>query len=171
MNTNLIAFTGLATSGKTTAAAPFVSKGFSPVSFATPIKRMIQVLTLCRDKNERPEALCGKSIREAYQSLGTDWGRKMIHDGIWVEIGRRAITYELLCEDRHGVVIDDLRFNNEALCIKEMGGVVIEIVRPGLVRIDHASENGVSPEFIDFTIVNDSTIVDLNNKIFEALAL
>lgn len=170
MPTNLIAFTGLATSGKTTAAVPLVSKGFFPVSFATPIKRMIQVLTLCSEKNERPEALCGKSLREAYQSLGTEWGRKMIHDKIWVEIGRRAITSELLCEDNRGVVIDDLRFNNEALCIKDMGGIIIEITRPGLTKMEHASEAGISPELVDITLANNGSKADLQLAVLDILA-
>lgn len=168
---NLIAFTGLATSGKTTAAKPLISRGFRLISFATPVKRMIEALTLCKDKNARPDILCGKTIREAYQSLGTDWGRRMIGDDIWVNIGRNAITSELLCEDTRGVVLDDLRFNNEALCVKALGGLVIEVQRPGLVRMDHASEAGISPELIDLTIHNLGSEMDLQLHVMELFGL
>ena len=171
MPAKIIAFTGLASAGKTTAASPVIYEmGYYPLSFATPIKRMIEVLTPSMDKNERPEILCGKSIREAYQTLGTEWGRKMIHDKIWVEIGRRAITSELLCEDNRGVVIDDLRFNNEALCIKDMGGIIIEITRPGLTKMEHASEAGISPELVDITLANNGSKADLQLAVLDILA-
>jgi len=168
---NLIAFTGLATSGKTTAAKPLTAKGFRLISFATPVKRMVEVLTLCRDKSERPEVLCGKTIREVYQSLGTDWGRRMVGDDIWVNIGRNAIQSELACEDTRGVVLDDLRFNNEALCVKQLGGIVVEVRRHGLVRMEHASEAGVSPELVDLVIENTGSETDLQLQVMELFGL
>jgi hypothetical protein len=170
MPAKIIAFTGLASAGKTTAASPVIYEmGYYPLSFATPIKRMIEVLTPSMDKNERPEILCGKSIREAYQTLGTEWGRKMIHDNIWVEIGRRIITSRLLYNGNSGVVIDDLRFNNEAVCVKEMGGIIIEVQRPGLIKMEHASESGISPELIDCSINNKGSVQDLQSEVIKII--
>jgi hypothetical protein len=48
-----------------------------------------------------------------------------------------------------GVVIDDCRFDDEARVIHELGGIVIDVRRPGTTRINHASEAGVSDKLID----------------------
>ena len=66
MKNPIIAFTGLAQSGKTTAANAFISIGFDRMSFADPLKAMVSCLTPCKDKDARPPSLCGKTLREVY---------------------------------------------------------------------------------------------------------
>lgn len=162
----VIAFTGLAQAGKTTAADFLVSQGWSKVSFATPLKRMMAVLTSETDKNARPPELCGKSVRECYQSLGTDWGRTMVGEGIWLLAAKRNMETVIKAGGR--VVCDDVRFDNEAELIHRLGGVVIEIGRPELVQMSHASEAGVTPLALDFSIFNDGGVEGLHAKIKEA---
>lgn len=162
----IIAFTGYAQAGKTTAADFFASRGWSKVSFAAPLKRMMAVLTSETDKDARPPELCGKSVRESYQSLGTDWGRNMIGEDIWLRAAKRNM--ESIIKAGGHVVCDDVRFDNEAELIHQLGGLVIEIGRPELVQMAHASEAGVKPLFLDFSILNDSGIDSLHDKIKEA---
>lgn len=147
----LVAFTGLAMSGKTTCADWMRDKfGFVRLSFAGPIKRMIATLTDERDKNAMPDALCGQTLRHAYQTLGTEWGRNLIGHDIWLRAARHDIErYRGGCA---GITLDDARFCNEAQLIRDMGGVVIRLHRPGLEQMQHASEAGISRALVDAEI-------------------
>lgn len=154
----LIAFTGLATCGKTTAADYLVKgHGYVRMSFAQPIRQMLSAIgvtpqEMSEGKNVPCEKLCGKTPRFAMQTLGTEWARRHIGDDLWV----RALCAHIRTARDYGLrhVIDDCRFDNEAAAVKEMGGVVIRIERPGLVAMAHASERGISPELVDAVIFN-----------------
>jgi hypothetical protein len=60
------------------------------------------------------------------------------------------------------VVVDDVRFPNEAQLIKSMGGQLWRIERPGLTdATGHSSEGGLADWEFDRVIVNDGTVEDL----------
>jgi len=149
----VIAFCGPATSGKTTAAKCLMRHGFRRMSFADPIRDMLRALGvsdhhLCFDKEAPVPVLCGKSARHAMQRLGTEFGRGMIGEGIWIEAARQRLTIR-----SEPVVFDDVRFDNEARMIREMGGLVVELSKPGVAYSNlHASENGISGELISHRI-------------------
>jgi hypothetical protein len=164
MTKPIIAFTGLAQSGKTTAANALQTLGYDKVSFADPLKEMVRSLTNVTDKDARPPELCGKSLREIYQSLGTEWGRGMVGSDIWIHSGRRRLATLMGDVESgiiHGIVLDDVRFSDEASLVRELGGIVIEITRAGIERMAHASEAGISRELIDFTIGNEGSVEEL----------
>ena len=72
------------------------------------------------DEKETPlDFLGGKTPRQAMQTLGTEWGRNLIYDGIWLHAWERAFNK---CSTP--VVVDDLRFINEAEMIKRLGGKI-----------------------------------------------
>jgi hypothetical protein len=147
-----IAFTGLAQAGKTTCADHLVREfGFGKFSFATPLKRMLAALTPETGKDATPYVLCGKTLRHAMQTLGTEWGRNLIGDDIWLRAARVQIQ-TMQAARAPGITADDVRFSNEAELIREMGGIVIELVRPGLTRMEHVSEAGIRRELINATI-------------------
>lgn len=58
------------------------------------------------------------------------------------------------------VVVTDVRFDNEAKAIQDLGGVVIRVIRPDFVfdteLNKHQSENGVCPDLVDLTITSDT---------------
>lgn len=61
-------------------------------------------------------------------------------------------------------VIADTRFDNEARAIHRNGGIVIKVFRDDAAPIfAHKSEKGVSPDLIDYTLGNNSTIDDFLN--------
>jgi hypothetical protein len=62
------------------------------------------------------------------------------------------------------MVITDVRFDNEARRICDLGGVVWEITRDQTVTSDHATEQGISPFLIAATIENND-IVEFEEKI------
>lgn len=171
MKHTLIAFTGLAQAGKTTAASFLENVGYQRLSFAAPLKAMIAVLTRETDKDALPPELCGKTLREAYQSLGTEWARNMIGQDIWINVARARIQEVLASPDIRGVVVDDVRFDNEAELIRSLGGVVIKVNRPNLSAMDHASEFGVSSHLIDAELPSADNPVVLKEVLASALSV
>ena len=115
----LIGFTGLAESGKSTAADFLTTRGFKKQSFAEPLKEMVSGLT--------PDGKIDKARdRKLLQYLGTDYFRDTIDRDYWVKLMTDKLP-QLLA--RHSVVIDDVRFDNEAEAIKSLGGIIIHVSR------------------------------------------
>jgi hypothetical protein len=154
----IIGFTGVAGSGKSTAAGLLLRhyRGFSLISFADPIRRMLQELgvdshTLAFAKHASSDFLCGRTPRYAMQTLGTEWGRALIGPDIWINASNRRLVHLLDMGSR--AVFDDVRFDNEARMIRDAGGYIVDLKPAGGVeRMAHASEAGVSPDLIDATI-------------------
>ena len=53
------------------------------------------------------------------------------------------------------VFIPDVRFPNEAEMIKEEGGIVVRVSRPGTIEMNHDSENQIKTLEVDLDLVND----------------
>ena len=168
----LIGITGRAGSGKTAAAKDFVARGYERLRFADPIKQMARALGLSEaqvdgGEKEVPVAyLCGRTPRYILQTLGTEWGRDLIGRTLWVDLLKwRAM--DLLSRD-YDVVVDDVRFENEAEAIKRLGGTVIRIVRPVLVNgMGHRSESEIGALRVDHEILNDGTLDELAMRLRE----
>lgn len=146
----LIAFTGLAGAGKTTAAMHLVKhRGFHRVRFAGPLKAMMAALGLDQteidgDRKELPcDLLCGKTPRQAMQWLGTEFGRNLIGPDLWIRAWQAAVAAQPAGVP---VVVDDCRFPNEADAIRVLGGTLVRIERPGAGTASvHESEQHVLP--------------------------
>lgn len=108
---------------------------------------------------------CSPSPRYLAQTLGTEWGRETVDQNIWLKIAdqkfKRINTSARMEGGRImglGMIVADVRFNNEAKWIKDSGGLMLEVVRPGqdfISEDSHASEAGVDPALIDAVITND----------------
>lgn len=167
----IIGFTGRAGCGKSTAALHLVQRhGFIRVRFAGPLKAMLLALGLTPEhvdgslKEQPCELLCGKSPRQAMQTLGTEWGREIMGGDFWVSAWQQAAQ-----NAGPLVVVDDVRFANEADAIRAMGGVVIKIERPETVAVcPHASESGEARA--DFLIRNDADVAAFLEGVDEILA-
>lgn len=57
--------------------------------------------------------------------------------------------------------VTDVRYPNEAERIRKCGGIVWEVIRPGLTSDGHASEQPLPRELVDVVIHNDGTHDDL----------
>lgn len=182
MNTDrkIIAVTGLMGSGKSTVAKMLCDKhGFEPMKFAYPLKAMLRalydtcgldVVTIERkiegDLKEVPcEYLQGKTPRFAMQTLGTEWGRLLIHPDLWVNMMKYRI---LSC--RGNVVIDDCRFSNEARVVKYLGGIVWRVERHENIAV-HISELGQAEIQPDVVVSNFGDLRDLQRAVETALSL
>lgn len=165
INQVIIGLAGLKQSGKTSAAQHLEKSGFVLYSFASTLKRMTRVFLddfmLCNDEiehymnegKERPIPVLNVSVRALTQTLGTEWGRNAVRDDLWTLVKRRIIEGE----GHKYVVIDDIRFENEAQLVRDMGGLVIHIDRGGNDD-QHASEQGIMVKEGDHFIDNDDTL-------------
>lgn len=167
--TRLIAITGQAGSGKTTAAGFFERHGFVRTRFADPLKAMLRALGLGQDevdgsRKELPCALLnGKTPRHAMQTLGTEWGRISLGEEFWI---RHWQARAADCLDLGGdVVVDDCRFANEAAAVRALGGFVLRLEGRGGISGQHLSERQDFPA--DATILNVGSLDQLHEKLAE----
>lgn len=133
----LIGMMGPRTHGKTTVANHLVdTRGFHKYSIAGPLKDMLRAIGLTEDqvagkyKQVPQRILQGKTPVQAMQTLGTEWGRRMIGEDFWAKLAIRNIR-SLQDRNRYqNIVVDDLRFPNEVEAIILLGGVIWTIYDP-----------------------------------------
>lgn len=127
------------------------------MSFATPLKQMLGCIVnedYIKEDKERIIPQLGVTARHCLQTLGTEWGRNMISNDIWVNLAK----YRILESPDRIFIIDDVRFDNEAKMIRELGGAVWNLTREGIGGGDaHISEAGVSKKFITKEVVLGET--------------
>lgn len=177
----LIGITGKAGAGKDTLADYIALRtGGKKYSFALPLKQMLNagfnwsmLHWNDREWKERVIPWLGKSPRQLAQTLGTEWGRELIHPQLWVLLAeQRYIEHidEYNWGDVPPFVIPDVRFENEADMIHSQNGVVIQLHRPGAPSIAaHKSEDGIPDDKIDITYINEGSIAGMCSEVMDLL--
>lgn len=150
--------------GKTTAAArllerhKFMTRDF----FAAPLKNMLveflqgfgltraQAWAAVSDPVQKEQVIpaIGRSPRTLMQTLGTEWGRDCVGSDVWTN----AFTARLPPPGSgKTVLVDDVRFQNEAAVIRARGGLVLAVHRPGFkpAADAHVTEQGLPEDCID----------------------
>lgn len=192
----IIAISGQAGSGKDTCADIIVNDfNFCKIALADPIKRFCKEIfnfseqQLWGDSKYRNEKNNGLTSRYALQSIGTT-GRDC-YKNVWIDytinIAKKLLTNNfsyspqlgLLSKNNKsikGVIISDVRFKNELKIIKDNGGITIRVLREksGLKGkiANHQSETEMKEipnEDFDYIIVNDGTIEELKEKIYNII--
>lgn len=158
---NLIGLAGKMASGKTTASKVLEKEyGFRRRAYADPLKETAmslfelsanQVYELA-DKNI-VDPRYNKTPREIMQLFGTECVRNHIHPDFWVMKMQWFISKNATMR----IVVDDVRFDNEADLIRNLGGVIIHMTREedpfkGTKASEHISENSIFMKFEDFSI-------------------
>lgn len=131
------------------------------------------------------------SPRIMLQHLGTEWGREVGGEDIWVEhlvstadYVFRGYPYEreegIQLEENTmvppvGVVVSDIRFENEVKRIRELGGRLVRVTRKASDRkansvgiLAHASEDeqkAIPDSLFDCILQNNGSIAELNKAI------
>jgi hypothetical protein len=131
MAKNVIGLTGLKGVGKSTAAKGLAEDGYKVLSFADPLKdaalTIFDIPESDRDNKQKHLPRWNMTIREIYQILGTEVGRQ-IDPEVWIKNMASRIERSL-CDT---IVIDDVRFLNEASFIRDQyQSMIIGIVRRG----------------------------------------
>lgn len=179
----VVGFAGKAGAGKDTAAKALYPLGYDKIAMAAALKSMIRNLldfqgvdpyTVERMmegdlKEVECEFLGGKSPRVAMQTLGTEWGRECISPTLWVDAVRRKI--EKAPKDAR-FLITDVRFVNEAIMIRELGGTLIWIDRETSTKeVSHKSETESSQFRCDAYLPNDGDIETLHSRVRDAVGM
>lgn len=171
----IIALTGLAGAGKSTAAAELARLGFVRIRFADPLKSMLRALGLGHEEiegslKEKPCALLGGATpRHAMQTMGTEWGRKCMDPDFWVRLWQES-ALAALREGAKGIVAEDCRFENEAQAAWRLGGQIWRVARPGLEAGSHESERGQAAIIPDHILRNDAGLDELRRAVQAQLA-
>jgi hypothetical protein len=96
------------------------------------------------------------TVRTYLQELGVAC-RDTFGEDFWIE--QAGIHAQ---RKASGVVISDVRFKSEAEAIKEYGGVLVNVTRPGYGAVnDHISEHDLDDWEWDYVLANDGTKEDL----------
>lgn len=169
----LVAFTGLMGSGKTECANIIDREIVSTCihKLASPIYEIQDyIYTRCDLELKTKD-------RELMQAIG-NWGRNK-SPSLWLDLWVK--DYKELQDSRADVyVVDDLRFDNEAKAIKELGGIIVKVsatreTREGrlgkLIGENDVSELGVSEAYWDAIIYNDGSIESLTQAVKDLIEL
>lgn|SRR5690606_11304893 len=182
----LIGIGGKAGAGKSTVAEYLLAKhAFKIYAFADPLKEMLLALNPLKDRDgvRVADLVHGYSwdyakkypeVRRLLQRLGTEAGREILGEHVWVQhLARRIIEDgNEPWQDDAGyvaadVVVPDVRFQNEKEWIKVNEGYLIYVNSPLTDdrAAGHASETSFTAEDADIVINNNGTHEDLYEKI------
>ncbi|MGW3336180.1 deoxynucleotide monophosphate kinase family protein [Streptomyces sp. NPDC001009] len=182
MTMPLIGFAGTARSGKDTAAQALLDAGWTRRAFADNVRAMLWKLNLPLEDHSYTEGFttlryevktygweyvkeCYPEVRVYLQRLGTEAGRGVLGENVWVDaLFRDAETWG-------PTVITDVRFPNEADAIRARGGLVVAIRRPGVEAGRHVSENALAGYLFDDVILNDGTRAQLRDRVMQLMSL
>ena len=118
----------------------------------------------------------GMTVRELLQKLGTEAVRNNLHEDAWVN----ALFSRYYTEDRvtriDGIgsivtpasrwIITDVRFPNELNAIKQRGGIVVRITRPGYKPVNsHPSETALDDYLFEYYINNNGDLNYLETQV------
>lgn len=100
-------------------------------------------------------------FREFLQLLGTDVGRNLISDDVWVDATIARIARDGNMSD--DIVLTDTRFPNEADAVRQRGGYVVRMIREGVGPVNnHPSETSLDDYHFDSTLYNNGTLAGLS---------
>lgn len=175
-----IGLSGWARSGKDTVADFLCTvHGFTKMSFADPMREALYILNPTIDVNESTLELrdavdahgweklkqSSTSLRPLMQRLGTDVGRNLFGENVWVDMAMLNIP------DGAKAVFADVRFPNEADAIAEIDGNVWRVTRPGVQPANsHISEHALDEYDFHHHIDNAGSLPELYDQVEHALA-
>ncbi len=173
---DVIGLAGRKGSGKDTVGQYLVERyGYTRMSFAAPLKDSAAALfgidaveweTLKNTGRSdiilrRPDKESVRlTAREFLQRYGTEAHRDVFGQQFW--------TDQLIAQLRPGrkYVVTDARFENECRALREVGGRIVVIDRPGTDADDtHASETLPPEAIVDVWLTNDGTIEELQRAV------
>lgn len=172
---SLVGLMGRKRSGKDSFASALVADhGFQRVAFADPLKDALlrfdpllptmtgaERLSSIVESHGWEAAKGYPSVRKALQDYGVVI-REVVDPNAWIQAASRRIR-ELHAMGENHVVVTDVRFPNEVAYIREHGGVLVYVERPGLPDDGdtHVSETSTSSADADVVVLNTGTLADL----------
>lgn len=111
------------------------------------------------------EAKKNPEVRRLLQVLGTEVGRQLLGENIWVEAAKNKIL-----EAGPRVAITGIRYANELRMIEALNqrddyaGTTVWIDRPGIEAGGHSSEGSLSSQDFEYILDNTGTLEELHVK-------
>lgn len=175
----LIGLCGYAGSGKDEAAKALVEQGWQRVAFADAVRAFAFAINPIIDTvGEGPFKInvglksvlqnCGwteakkhPEVRRLLQAIGTEGGREIVDPDVWVTVAQKK--WRLAMENGFSAIVTDVRFPNEVAAIREDGGQLWRIVRPGVGPVNgHCSETCIDGIDTDVVIDNARGVEELH---------
>jgi GTPase SAR1 family protein len=178
-----IALVGPRKSGKSTAAEALINAGYTRLSLADPVKdaavSMVNRFWFDEMDSDNRESFSRDDIdtdkavfRPLLEWIGSTFGRDYLGTpDRWITMFR-----ERAHRTPGPIVCDDVRFPNEAGALREMGFLIVRILRPTEARmlaLDEAgetrdwqpSEEAIEEIVPDYTLHNHGTVDDLQRLV------
>lgn len=112
-----------------------------------------------RAKIEFPE------VRRLLQDLGTNGVRNVIGPDTWLNL----VSQKIVQNSDTSYAVTDLRFENEAQMVKDLGGIVVKLDRPRTgfeLQDQHPSETSVDLIIPDVFVVNNQGLDNLREEAY-----
>jgi hypothetical protein len=183
----IIGLTGKKQHGKDTVGGILVNEhGFVRVSYADALKESAAalfdvpvatwdalkndphaVVSLERAYGPAREGIARLTVREFLQRYGTESHRDVFGDNFWVNVAKAKM--EAALDGNEDVVVTDVRFDNEAQAIHDLGskyglGQVVCVYRPQVVDDGDAHASEKLPEY-DYVLWNGGDLDELRRLI------
>lgn len=159
-------------------------------SHAKPLKKALQIIYGWDDRHtdgdlkEVVDPYWGVTPRKVMEVFGTEVGRsidrtiwiKSLHNRLRMAIEEHKKSLEGLVNPSDAAplrfVITDVRYPNEGVAVRAMGGVVWRVERPGFSPANvHSSESAMDDFVFDDVLVNDSDLANLASEVEVALVM
>lgn len=171
---HLVGFSGSAQVGKDSSADLLGEWGFVKVSFADLLRNALYELdpfipsagrgvkTLVDECGWEGAKVKHRKVRELLQRQGTEVGRNLLGENVWVDATFKRIAERGL----QRVAIADCRFPNEAKAVHMAGGKMVRVHRPGYGPVNgHPSETALDHWPFDFHLYNNGSLQDLELEV------
>jgi hypothetical protein len=167
----VLGLSGYARSGKDSIGQALAAHGYERASFADYIREGLYQLNPLVQGIERVAPIIDErgweqakvvypEVRGLLQRLGSEVGRNILGENVWVDLTFRNLP------DGSKIVVTDCRFPNEAAAIKQNGGEVWRVSRPGTEPVNmHPSETALDGWAFDRSFDNNGSLEDLHRKI------
>lgn len=181
----IIGLHGYARSGKDTVAGFLAPYGYQRLAFADRLRECTYTLNPAvkfHDGYDRLQALVDQygwdyikvncdEVRRLLQVFGTEVGRELIRDSVWVDVVLDQIEEKWGNPDAR-FVVTDMRFPNEVFGLRNAPFAVASDVelwkvnRPGVGPVNaHVSDAGLPDHVFDLSIENEGTLDDLQAQV------
>lgn len=173
---NLIGISGKIGSGKDEVVRivnEITSNAYQVKRFSGKLKQIVELMTgVPADQMNRQDVKTMSlgpewdymTVRDLLIRIGTEGMRDRVHKDAWVN----ALFNDY--DDRKYWIVPDTRFPNEFNAIRNRGGIVVRIERPGVKCNGHESETAIDGFDFDYVLKNDGTLDDLQRQVLEMLA-
>lgn len=135
-------------------------------AFADPLKREVaEVLDIPIHEIEDNKP----SYRMMLQWWGTEWRREIQNQpNYWIN---KMVDFVNMQKGVDVVIITDCRFENEAKCVRDLGGCIVRVVRPAVVHDDtHSSEDELPSQLVDLYCPNTGTMAEFETAVHRLIS-